>query len=181
MLDGLASPTQDSGLALISNNRQRFSLTRIIAQGADGMFSPPSWPTGSDSHRHRIRLRAGAGPDAGLSPCRRTIPYGSLSLRPLRGGPRRKAKRHDASHFTLANGTGARSGTGGAILMVAILLQKEGLLWMKKLGGELGIYGVISAETSREEGLILAAWSGMLSGMAGDLPKFHTHRSPAGP
>jgi hypothetical protein len=59
--------------------------------------------------------------------------------------------------------------------MVATLLQREGRLWMKELGGELGIYGVISAETSREEGLILAVWSGMLSGMAVDLPKFHTH------
>ncbi|WP_103096900.1 hypothetical protein [Novosphingobium guangzhouense] len=65
--------------------------------------------------------------------------------------------------------------TGGAILMIATLLQREGLLSMEELGGKLGIYGVISAETSREEGLILAAWSGMLSSMAGDLPKFHKH------
>lgn len=44
---------------------------------------------------------------------------------------------------------------------------------MEELASKLGIYGVISGETNREEGLILAAWSGMLSDMAGDLPKFH--------
>jgi hypothetical protein len=65
--------------------------------------------------------------------------------------------------------------TGGALLMIATLLQRDGLLSVEELAGQLGIYGVISGESSREEGLILAAWSGMLSDMAGDLPKFHKH------
>ncbi len=63
----------------------------------------------------------------------------------------------------------------GAIVMIATLLQREGLLSMEELGGKLGIYGAISAENQQGRRLILAAWSGMLSGMAGDLPKFHTH------
>lgn len=65
--------------------------------------------------------------------------------------------------------------TGGAILMIATLLQREGLLSVEELAGKLGIYGAISAETNREEGLILAAWSGMLSDMAGDRPTFQKH------
>jgi hypothetical protein len=65
--------------------------------------------------------------------------------------------------------------TGGAILMMATLTQREGLLSVKDLAGKLWIYGAISTETNREEGLILAAWSGMLSDIVGDLPKFHKH------
>jgi hypothetical protein len=46
---------------------------------------------------------------------------------------------------------------------------------MEDLAGKLGSYGAISGETSREEGLILAAWFGTLSDMADNLAKFHKH------
>jgi hypothetical protein len=65
--------------------------------------------------------------------------------------------------------------TGGAILVIATMLQREGLLSVQELAGKLGIYGAISAETSREEGLMLSCWAGMLSDIAGDLPTFQKH------
>lgn len=65
--------------------------------------------------------------------------------------------------------------TGGAILVIATLLQREGLLSVEELAGKLGIYGAISAETNKEEGLMIACWAGMLSEIAGDLPTFQKH------
>lgn len=61
--------------------------------------------------------------------------------------------------------------TGGAIMVIATMLQKDGLLSVADLGSKLGLYGAISAETCEEEGLILGAWSGMLTELANDLPK----------
>jgi indole-3-glycerol phosphate synthase len=65
--------------------------------------------------------------------------------------------------------------TGGAILMIATLLQREGLMSVADLASKLGLYGAISAETCEEEGLILAAWSSMLTEVANDLSKAKKH------
>lgn len=43
------------------------------------------------------------------------------------------------------------------------------------LASKLGLYGAISAETCEEEGLILAAWSSMLTEVANDLSKAKKH------
>ncbi len=55
---------------------------------------------------------------------------------------------------------------GGALGIVATILQRGGLTSAEEFGKILGIYGVVSAETCAEEGLILGCWAGMVDQLA---------------
>ncbi len=51
---------------------------------------------------------------------------------------------------------------GGALAVLAGLLEGKGVSTVEKTSNVLGIYAVITGETAPDEGLILACWAGML-------------------
>ena len=51
---------------------------------------------------------------------------------------------------------------GGALAVLAGLLEGKGVSTVEETSNVLGIYAVITGETAPDEGLILACWAGML-------------------
>jgi len=51
---------------------------------------------------------------------------------------------------------------GGALAVLSTLLQREGITTVEEIAKALGIYAVVSAETSPAKGLILGCWAGIV-------------------
>lgn len=51
---------------------------------------------------------------------------------------------------------------GGALAILGGLLEGKGLATVEEISNLLGLYAVITGETSPDEGLILACWAGTL-------------------
>lgn len=55
---------------------------------------------------------------------------------------------------------------GGALAVLAGLLEGKGIASVEEISNMLGIYAVVTGETSPDEGLILACWAGTLRDLA---------------
>ena len=51
---------------------------------------------------------------------------------------------------------------GGALAVLAGMLEGKGIASLEEISNVLGIYSVITGETAPDEGLILACWAGMI-------------------
>lgn len=51
---------------------------------------------------------------------------------------------------------------GGALAVLAGMLEGKGVASVEETSNVLGIYSVITGETAPDEGLILACWAGIL-------------------
>lgn len=51
---------------------------------------------------------------------------------------------------------------GGALAVLAGMLEGKGVASVEEVSNVLGIYSVITGETAPDEGLILACWAGIL-------------------
>lgn len=51
---------------------------------------------------------------------------------------------------------------GGALAVLAGMLEGKGVASVEEISNVLGIYSVITGETAPDEGLILACWAGIL-------------------
>ncbi len=55
---------------------------------------------------------------------------------------------------------------GGALSVLGVLMARRGEIRVDELANILGIYAVTTAESARNEGLILGYWAGMLRDVA---------------
>ncbi|MGD9866148.1 MAG: hypothetical protein AB7S99_23350 [Pseudodonghicola sp.] len=58
---------------------------------------------------------------------------------------------------------------GGALAVLGTLMGRKGIASVEEISGVLGIYAVTTAETSRDEGLILGYWAAVLRDVAQSL------------
>lgn len=55
---------------------------------------------------------------------------------------------------------------GGALAVLASLMAREGIASVREIAQQVGLYGVATAETAPDEGLILGCWGAMLREVA---------------
>lgn len=60
---------------------------------------------------------------------------------------------------------------GGALTVLAGLIEGKGVASVEEIAKLLGIYSVVTGETAPDEGLILACWAGMLQDIAQQMAK----------